>query len=98
MELALMRHQVRGEGTGGGAIHHQPEVLRPHMLAAGLEAVGHRCGEANRVAAQAFFDAFAGHFGKLVHRANSGRGLPNERWAFRSVPASASLGKVREFR
>lgn len=67
MELAFMRHQIRGEGAGGGAIHHQPEMLRPRMLAAGLEAVGHRGGKTNRMAAQALFDAFAGHFGKLVH-------------------------------
>ena len=70
VELTLMRHQISGQLADRDAIHHQAEMLRSHMIAAHFEAFGHRRGEANRMAAQALFDAMTGFMGELIHRAN----------------------------
>jgi len=68
VELALMRHQIGGQLADCDTIHHQAEMLRADMIAAHFEAFGHRRGEANRMAAQALFDAMTGFMGELIHR------------------------------
>src|SRR6185437_2616539 len=67
MELAFVRHQIGGHLADCGAVHHQAEMLRPHMIAAHFQAFGHRGGQADRMAAQTFLNAMAGFLGELVH-------------------------------
>jgi hypothetical protein len=68
VELTLMRHQIGGQLADRDAIHHQTKMLRPDMIAAHFEALGHRGSQANRVAAQALFYAMTGFLGELIHR------------------------------
>jgi hypothetical protein len=63
-----MRHQIGGQLADRDAIHHQPEMLRADMIAAHFEGFGHGRGEANRMAAQALFDAMTDFMGELIHR------------------------------
>jgi hypothetical protein len=70
MELALMQQQICGQLADRNAIHHQPEMLRPDMLAAHFEAFGHRRGKAGRMAIQALLYAMKSLLGELIHRKN----------------------------
>ena len=44
MELALAAQRIGGEGAKAGAIQHQPQMLRPGMLSAHLQAMRHGHG------------------------------------------------------
>jgi len=52
VELALVREQIGGRGTDHRAVQHQPDVLRPRVLAAELKAMRHHHGQAGRMAAR----------------------------------------------
>jgi hypothetical protein len=97
MKLALMRHHIDGQLADGGAIHHQPEMLRPNMIASHLQALGHGGGKADGVAARGFLDAGTGFGRELVHRSCSWAIGPLNARFHASVPL-ASIGFRRNFR
>jgi hypothetical protein len=57
MELAFAQHEVGCGDAHIGAIEHQPEMLRPDMLAARFKAVRGCHAETDGVAFQAIVDA-----------------------------------------
>ena len=67
VKLALVTHEVGRCRADRGAIDHQPEVLRFDMLAAHLEAVRHRSGEAGLVTGKAGIDAGFGFLAESMH-------------------------------
>ena len=84
-----MRHKIGGQLADRDAIHHQPEMLRPDMIAAHFEAFGHRRRKADRMAAQALLYAVAGFLGELIHRKTLGCGgfAGTRAYGFRSADA-----------
>ncbi|MBV9979060.1 MAG: hypothetical protein JO365_03485 [Bradyrhizobium sp.] len=57
VKLALVHDEIGGCRADGGAIDHQAEMLRRHMLATFVQAVRHRHAEAGLVAVKRSFDA-----------------------------------------
>jgi hypothetical protein len=79
MKLAFMRHQIGGQLADGGAIHHQPEMLRPHMIAPFLQTFGHGSGETNGMTEGALLNGKAGFLRELIHRPSGGETCGRER-------------------
>src|SRR5438105_2272175 len=67
VKLALAAQGIGSEGADARAIQHQPEMLRPGMLAAGFQTVGHRHGSAYRMAALKRRDGLLYLPAQLVH-------------------------------
>jgi hypothetical protein len=101
--LTLMRHEIGGQLADRDAIHHQAEMLRPDMIAAHFETLGHRGSQANRMAAQALFNAMTGFLGELIHCENLWARLRRNARPAISVPLtpislSCALGRSILFR
>ena len=67
MKLAFALQRVGGEGTEAGAIQHQPQMLRPGMLAVHFQAMGQRHGMTHSVALLQRLDGGARLLAELVH-------------------------------
>jgi hypothetical protein len=70
MELALVKHEIRGGGTDCRAIHRQPKMARRQMVATRLKAMRHRHAETGFLAIQAGIDADGDFTAEGMHRGN----------------------------